>query len=215
MSNNYSDNGDPLDIESYTSQIDMYQDFDLPFYYNLGGMMKFEGPLFFFFVTGSVITYFILAISLQKIAKKTRVSNDWYAWVPLLNLSLLLKIVNKSQSLIFLFFIPVVGFLFGITIWIQLAIKLSKPRWVGVLAAIPFVNVFAMLYLAYAESFMREDISDIATIKSVGGAFAYDSRIIEKDDSLMNDDQKNNLNQLEKDLRDLEEDSLRAQDKKI
>ena len=134
MINNYQDE----DI-----YLDTYQDLDLPFYYNPGDVLKFEGAFMTFFVISSVLSYLAIAVALQKIAKRLEIQDDWYAWVPVLNLILLLKIVKKPQSSVFLFFIPIVGFFFSVTVWMELAVTLSKPKWLGVFAAIPFVKIFA------------------------------------------------------------------------
>lgn len=214
MNKNQLEENDLLNLEGHTSQVGIDQDFDLPFYYNLGSVIKFEGTFLFFVITLTVLSYVFLAASLQKIAKRLRLSNDWYGWVPILNLVLLLKIVKKPQSLIFLFFIPIIGFFFGIVIWMEVAAVLGKPRWLGVLVAIPFVNVFVILYLAYSGSSMRGLDASVATIKSVNGAFAYNSKIIEEKNVSREEDQVVNASQLEKDLQDLEKESLKVQEKK-
>ncbi len=211
MTNNYQEERTSFDINAYTSQADMYQDLDLPFYYNLGNMLKLEGTFLFLVIISSFLSYLFIAISLQKIARKLKISNDWYAWVPVLNLSLLLKIVNKPQALIFVFLIPVIGILFGITIWMELATTLSKPRWLGALMVIPFVNIFVILYFAYADDSLETNIADVAIIKGSSEAFAYNSKIVVGKESLQTAEQTNNLNQLEKDLQKLETDSPEIQ----
>lgn len=206
MNNNQLGENNLLDIEEYTSQVGMDQDFELPFYYNLGSMFKLEGTFLFFAIILAVLSYAFLAVSLQKIARRLRASDDWYAWVPVLNLVLLLKIVKKPQSLIFLFFIPIVGFFFTMIVWMEIAVMLGKSKWLGILVAIPVVNVFVILYLAYSGNSMCKHDSNITTIKSINGAFAYNSKIIEekKISSNKNEEQATNLSQLERDLQELE-----------
>ena len=162
-----------------------------------------------FFVISSVLSYLAIAVALQKIAKRLKMQDDWYAWVPVLNLVLLLKVVKKPQSSVFLFFIPIVGFFFSMTVWMELAVTLSKPKWLGVFAAIPFVNIFAILYLAHGDNFSGEIGANIAIIKGSSEAFAYNSKIIEGTKSSQAKYQSENLNQLEKDLQQLQSDSLK------
>jgi len=98
-----------------------------------------------------VAIYAFFAVCLQTIAKKTETEKDWMAWVPFLNLVLLLKVANKPMWWIVLFFIPIVNFVSAIVIMMSVAERREKPSWVGALVVIPFFGVAVIPYLAFSS----------------------------------------------------------------
>ncbi|MFC1962147.1 DUF5684 domain-containing protein [Chloroflexota bacterium] len=102
------------------------------------------------FVYG-IVVYIWLAICLQQIAKKTSTSDDWLAWIPIVNLYLLCKIVGRSGWWIIAFLIPVLNVIVLIIWWWAMAEKRNKPGWLGVLMIIPVVNLIVPGILAFSE----------------------------------------------------------------
>ncbi len=98
-----------------------------------------------------VAMYSFFAICLQKIAKKTETENDWMAWVPVMNLVLLLTIAKKPMWWIALFFIPVVNFVAAILIMMSVAERREKPSWVGALVVVPIFGTLVVPYLAFSS----------------------------------------------------------------
>lgn len=98
-----------------------------------------------------VAIYAFFAICLQTIAKKTQTGNAWMAWVPLLNLVLLLTIAKKPMWWIVLFFIPVVNIVAAIVIMMGVAEQREKPSWVGALVIVPFFGALVVPYLAFSS----------------------------------------------------------------
>ncbi len=98
-----------------------------------------------------VAIYAFFAMCLQTIAKKTHTENAWMAWVPLLNLVLLLTIAKKPMWWIVLFFIPVVNVVAAILMMMSVAEQREKPSWVGALVIIPFFGTLVVPYLAFSS----------------------------------------------------------------
>lgn len=103
---------------------------------------------FFFFV---VAMYVYMAYVLQVMAKKTGTPNGWLAWIPLVNVFLMLKIAGKSYWWFLLLCIPFVNLVIIIILYMALAERLGHPAWVGVLVIVPFVNIIVPGYLAFAK----------------------------------------------------------------
>ena len=98
-----------------------------------------------------VAIYGFFAICLQTIAKKTGTENPWMAWVPLLNIILLLTIAKKPMWWVVLFFIPIVNFVAAILIMMSVAEQREKPSWVGALVVVPFFGTLVIPYLAFSS----------------------------------------------------------------
>lgn len=114
------------------------------------GLAIFGGILLFVLVF-VLICYVFMAICLSKIAKKTQTENSWFAWVPILNIILMINIAKKPTWWIIMFFIPLVNIIFSILVWMEISKKLGKPEWLGVLMIIPLANLIVPAYLAFSR----------------------------------------------------------------
>jgi hypothetical protein len=113
--------------------------------------MVFMGGFFVIFCIVFLVFYVYHALALQAIAEKTNTENAWFAWIPILNLILMLTIAKKPIWWIILFFIPLVGFFMFIPVWMAIAEARGKPNWWGILIIVPVVNVIVPGYLAWAD----------------------------------------------------------------
>jgi len=96
--------------------------------------------------------YVYMAYALYTMAKKTNTQHAWMAWVPLLNVYLMVKIAGKPGWWLVLFFIPFLNIVFAIIVWYYIAERLGKPGWVGVLMIVPLVNLVIPGYLAFSAT---------------------------------------------------------------
>ena len=112
-----------------------------------------NGELFVAFFSlvffGAIYAFF--AICLQTIAKKTDTENPWMAWVPVMNLILLLTVAKKPMWWIVLFLIPVVNVVAAVLIMMSVAERREKPSWVGALVVIPLFGTLVIPYLAFSS----------------------------------------------------------------
>ena len=106
--------------------------------------------LSFYIILGMAL-YAYLALSVQIIARKTETPNDYFAWIPIANLFLLLAIVKKPLWWFFLLLIPFANVIVGIIVWMRIAENLGKPSWWGFLTLIPLVGFIVPGYLAWSE----------------------------------------------------------------
>ena len=100
-----------------------------------------------------VIVYAFFAYCLSEIARKTNnADRAWWAWLPIMQVLLILKVAALEWWLIFLFLIPFVNIALAIYVWIRVAKALSKHPIFGVLMIVPGVDLFVLAYLAFAKS---------------------------------------------------------------
>jgi len=103
-----------------------------------------------YFVVFALI-YIFVALALQTIAQKTNTPDSWFAWIPILNIILILNIAKKPLWWIVLLLIPIVNIVVAIIVWMAVAEARQKPSWWGILTVIPLINLIAIAYLAWAD----------------------------------------------------------------
>lgn len=96
-----------------------------------------------------IALYIIFAIPLYVIGQKTGQDNPWFAFVPILNIILMLQIADKDLWWILLLLIPCVNVIIMVMVWMAIADAMEKPEWLGVLMLIPVVNIVIPFYLAF------------------------------------------------------------------
>ncbi|PIR86623.1 MAG: hypothetical protein COU11_04795 [Candidatus Harrisonbacteria bacterium CG10_big_fil_rev_8_21_14_0_10_49_15] len=95
--------------------------------------------------------YLFIAYCLFRIAEKTNTPDRWMAWVPIIQIFLLLKIARKPAWWFLGFLIPLVNLIVVVIVWMEIAIAVNKPNWLGVLMLIPFFNLAIIVYLAFSS----------------------------------------------------------------
>ena len=118
-----------------------------------GAAMGFAalGAFMLVFFLFFVAIYVYMALALSTIAKKTNTENPWLAWIPIANIVLMLNIAKKPIWWIILFFIPLVGIVMAIIVWMAIAEARGKPNWWGILLIIPVVGLIVPGYLAWTD----------------------------------------------------------------
>lgn len=102
-------------------------------------------------VVGMFVVYLYMALALQTIAAKTNTDNAWLAWIPIVNLVLLLNVARKPVWWILLFFVPLVNLIIAVVVWMGVAEARGKESWLGILMVVPILNLFLPGYLAWAD----------------------------------------------------------------
>ena len=95
--------------------------------------------------------YVYMAYALMVIAKKTNTPNGWFAWIPILNLVLMLRVAKKPVWWIILALIPFVNIVIMVIVWMKIAMAVGKPEWLGILMLVPVVNLIVPGYLAWSK----------------------------------------------------------------
>jgi hypothetical protein len=109
------------------------------------------GSFFGVFFVGMVICYVYMALAVQTIATKTNTDNAWLAWIPIINIILLLNIAKKPIWWFILFLIPLVNIVIAILVWMGVAEARNKPSWWGILLIVPVVGIIVPGYLAWSD----------------------------------------------------------------
>ncbi len=111
----------------------------------------FAGGMLLVMLLFAAAGYVYISLALQTIATKTNTPNAWLAWIPIINVILMLTIAKKPLWWILLFFIPLVNIVIGIIIWMEIAKARNKPDWWGILIIVPIVGIIVPGYLAWAD----------------------------------------------------------------
>jgi hypothetical protein len=98
-----------------------------------------------------VLAYLYVSVCIFMMAQKKGEDNAWFAFVPILDLILLLSIADMPLWWLLLFFIPLVNYFAMIPIWMSAARAMGKPSWLGLLTVIPGINLIVIGYLAFSS----------------------------------------------------------------
>lgn len=96
--------------------------------------------------------YVFAAYVVMTIASKLGVENSWMAWVPILNVYLIVKMAGKPGWWLVLFLVPIVNFFIGIYVWMLISERRGRPQYWGVLMIVPVLNIVLMAMLAFTEA---------------------------------------------------------------
>jgi hypothetical protein len=107
-------------------------------------------PIFSAFLL--VLVYVFFAYCLSLIAKKTeQTERAWWAWIPIMQVLLILRSAKLEWWWIFLFLIPFVNIAVAIYVWVRIAKALGKHAIWGVLMVVPAIDLFVLAYLAFSK----------------------------------------------------------------
>jgi hypothetical protein len=99
----------------------------------------------------SILLYIYNSLCLSKIAGKTNTAFGWFAWLPILNVFLMLMIAKKSFWWFILLLIPLINFVCMVIVWMEIARMRNKPAWLGLLMMLPIANFIIIGYLAFSR----------------------------------------------------------------
>jgi len=113
---------------------------------SLGTMLS--GMIFIAVFLG-IAVYIYAALAWQEIAKRQNYKYSWFAWVPVLNIVMILELGRIPWGWIFLIFIPIFGWIalgvLGIiSIW-RIFEKENYPGWFSLSTIIPKVGMILFL----------------------------------------------------------------------
>lgn len=109
------------------------------------------GTMLLFMLGVGLAGYIYVSLALQTIATKTGTQNGWLAWIPIINIFLMLDIAKKPLWWFILFLIPLVNIVMAIIVWMGIAEARQKPNWWGILTIVPIANLLVPGYLAWAD----------------------------------------------------------------
>lgn len=105
-----------------------------------------------FFWWGYAIGYLYFAICFFKIANNCGEKDSaWWAFVPLVQFFLMLKLARKPLWWFVLFLIPIVNIIPFAIAWANIARRCGKSAAWGVLTLVPVVSLFTLAVLAMSK----------------------------------------------------------------
>ena len=97
-----------------------------------------------------VVMYLAICFPVYKIAERCGAESPWMAFVPILNLWLMVtEMAQLDWWYIILMFIPLVNILVAVYLWMKIAENAGFPSWMAFLLLIPVVNIGVLFYMAF------------------------------------------------------------------
>jgi len=104
----------------------------------------------------SFLFYIIQALAFYAMGRKARVSYSWLAFIPILQIFVLLAIIRRSAWNVLWLLIPVVNVIFGIIWYVRLFRAFGQNPWLLLLLIIPGIGelvLFVMLlYMGFSSA---------------------------------------------------------------
>ncbi len=97
------------------------------------------------------ILYLLFCFPLFIIATRMRMTNPVLAWVPFLNLILMVNMTGRSMWYLVGLFIPILQILLLVNIWMDISGHLRQSKWLGLLILLPGINILMIWYLAFSK----------------------------------------------------------------
>ena len=109
------------------------------------------GAFFAVYLLVLVVAYAYIAFCLMMIGKKLNTGDEWWAWIPILNLFYTARLAGKDTWMGILLLVPFVNLLVMLWFWWCISENRGKPGWIGLLLLVPCVNIFVPGYLAFSS----------------------------------------------------------------
>jgi|GEM_PF-1231005 len=103
-----------------------------------------------------IVFYVLHAWLLYRIGRKLNYKDSWFAWVPILNLYMMVDMSHRD-TLLWLILILLtswccVGVIMLALVWMDIAARCDKEDWLGILYIIPIVDLIIMYVLGSGPS---------------------------------------------------------------
>lgn len=116
------------------------------------GLMAGFGMIIIVLQIVSVLLYLFVCYCIFRIAKKLDIPAPWLAFIPIIQIWTIVSCAGKPWWWILLLFIPLVGFILGIVIWMSITENMGRNKWLGLLMLVPIVNFIFLIMLAFSKS---------------------------------------------------------------
>jgi hypothetical protein len=114
-----------------------------------GGLLAMLGAAFWLLFLGM---YLVFSWLFYRIACNAgQKENAWWAFVPIVNIFLMLKAAGKPMWWFLLCLVPLVNIVILGMIWWKISEKCGQPGFWGILMMVPFINIVALLVLAFSS----------------------------------------------------------------
>jgi|GEM_PF-4580119 len=100
-----------------------------------------------------ITLHFYLSYAFYILAKKLNTPHPWLAWAPLINIFYWIVMGQKPWWWLFIYLVPGINLIAFVLTWSAIAEFRKRPRWIGVLTLVPFVNIFVPGYLALVDTY--------------------------------------------------------------
>ncbi len=100
----------------------------------------------------SIALYIYFSLCMYLIAKKLNVSAPWIAFIPIIQIWIIVASAGKPWWWILLLLIPIVNIFISIYIWLCITENLGRNKWLGLLMLVPIVNLVFLGMLAFSKT---------------------------------------------------------------
>ncbi len=109
----------------------------------------FDNPLLNFGI--AFLEYLALGIAMYSLGNKLSAENPWMAWIPILNLWLLVELAELDWWYFVGFFVPILNLFVFVFCWWRVFDQCDAPPPLSLLMLFPGVSIVLALWLAFRK----------------------------------------------------------------
>jgi HEAT repeat protein len=95
-----------------------------------------------------LLFHLFVGLVLARLARRAGVGPAYWAWLPGLNMALLMRVAGRAPAWAALFLLPGVNLALWAAAWADVASRANRSPWLGLVAALPGPNLWALGSLA-------------------------------------------------------------------
>lgn len=99
----------------------------------------------------ALVVHLVVAYPLFRIADRTRVGPPIFAFIPILNVLLMIKVADVSILWVLALFVPLLNLVAVAVIWMGISKRCGKEPFLGLAIFVPVIGFFFPWYLAFAD----------------------------------------------------------------
>ncbi len=128
------------------------------------GLMAGLGILALVFEILGLLAYIFFCYCVFRIAKKLDIPAPWLAFIPIINIWIIVSCAGKPWWWILLLFIPFINIIVGIILWMSITENLGRNKWLGLLMIVPVINFIFLAMLAFSKTEQIGTTEGITTV---------------------------------------------------
>ncbi|MBI4691468.1 MAG: tetratricopeptide repeat protein [Nitrospirae bacterium] len=123
----------------------------------LAGFAGLFAGFFLIFLLIGIAFYIFNSLCLFLIAKKLNVPMPWLAWIPFVQVWIIVASAGKKWWWIFILLIPIVNIVVFTYLWMCITENLGRNKWLGLLLLVPVIGFIWMGVLAFSKGEKPEE----------------------------------------------------------
>lgn len=123
--------------------------------FTVWGLLAASDTQVFLFGAAFLSYYLLIGHTLMSTARRLDVGHRWRAWLPLLQVTLMIELAQVSLWVLLFFCVPILNLLVIPFLWTRILPKLSMSSWWAIGLSLPLLNAPMLAYVSSRDNTSR------------------------------------------------------------